>query len=178
MPKAERAAAEAQLDQALLELTVDRTWGGKPPNDGDSDGDVTAPSPRIPSRTATEEPEITMEADAPPDGKGDDDAEENEPEISIENVVEMEAEAPMNEHEHSAEVITTMDDNSARITEVVKETSSQTMTLTVAEPAPPEILIVKPGRAITADDTKLVAGSIDTTDKPAKRAKRQTDAPD
>ena len=53
----------------------------------------------------------------------------------------------------------------------VNVTSSQTITMTVEEPSEPEILVVQPGRAITADDTAMVAGAIET-----KRAKRRTDA--
>ncbi len=172
VPKAERADADAQLDRALSELTVDRTWAELP----DEDGDATRPAPRIPHRPGTEEPEITVES-VSVETKAET---EGEPEISIERVVEIEAEAPLNEPneiDQTAEVTMTVDDNSARITEHIKETSSQTITLTVTEPAPPEILVVKPGRPITADDTKLVAGSIDSDPAP-KRAKRQTDAPD
>jgi hypothetical protein len=37
---------------------------------------------------------------------------------------------------------------------------------------------MRPGRAITADESPHVAGAIDTAAAPPKRAKRQTDAPD
>jgi hypothetical protein len=32
--------------------------------------------------------------------------------------------------------------------------------MTVEQPADPEVIVVPPGRAITADDTSLVAGTI------------------
>ncbi|HEX7704024.1 MAG TPA: hypothetical protein VF403_24950, partial [Kofleriaceae bacterium] len=63
----------------------------------------------------------------------------SEPEISIERLVELEVEEPMNEER---------DDNSA-----------------------PEIMILTPGRAITADDTKHVAGSIDTRKGETKKGR-------
>ena len=68
-------------------------------------------------------------------------------------------------------MIMTVEDDSARVVEIVKDTSSQTITMTVEEPSEPEILVVQPGRAITADDTAMVSGAIET-----KRAKRETDA--
>ena len=49
----------------------------------------------------------------------------------------------------------TVEDDSAKVVEIVKDTSSQTITMTVDEPPEPEIVIVKPGRAITADDTAM-----------------------
>src|SRR5262249_11750849 len=74
VPKAERAEAEAQLDQVFAGLTVDREWG--------DDGDEAAPpgaQPHVPSRATTDEPEIIVEGDDPRPKKPPD---QSEPEIS------------------------------------------------------------------------------------------------
>jgi serine/threonine protein phosphatase PrpC len=173
VPKNERADAEAQLDRALADLTVDREWADL--DDGD---EAPPPRPHVPARPTTEEPEISIEggepipppqpipvaatpaAPAPVTAKK---PYESDPEISIERLVEIEVEAPLNEPEV---------DNEPLPLEPVFAAEPRD-----DEPSAPEIIVMRPGRAITADDTPLVAGAIDPPAKP-KRAKRQTDAPD
>jgi PPM family protein phosphatase len=128
-------AASDQLDRALDGLSDephDTSKGMRPL--------LRNPAPLPLPAPDDDSDEVVIEADEPPErdgiaapqsfkkarGLGDN----SEPEISIERLVELEVEEPMNEDR---------DDNSA-----------------------PEIMILTPGRAITADDTKLVAGSIDT----------------
>jgi hypothetical protein len=173
VPKDERAEAEAQLDRALADLTVDRNWADLP-DDGDE-----APPPRaqVPARPPTEEPEISIEAGEPPlqplpaapvvvVTRGPSIGDASEPEISIERLVEIEVDSPLNEPDGSNEPppldpapVVARDDD---------------------EPSSPEILVMRPGRAITADDAPLAAGAIEEAAPaaPPKRAKRQTDAPD
>jgi PPM family protein phosphatase len=132
----EANAASDQLDRALDGLSDEPRDTSKGMRALERN---PAPLP-LPAPDDDNDDEVVIEADEPPErdgisarpsvvkarGLGD----FSEPEISIERLVELEVEEPMNEER---------DDNSA-----------------------PEIMILTPGRAITADDTKLVAGSIDT----------------
>jgi len=157
VPKDQRDAAEAQLDRALADLTVDRSGladdGDRPP----------PPRTRTPSRPQTDEPEITVEGGDATMPMLTRPGEQSDPEISIERLVEIEVEEPMNEGELDG------DGHAPAAMPVVARDESSS----------PEILVINPGRPITANDTPLVAGTIDPP-KPAtgKRAKRQTDAPD
>lgn len=102
-----------------------------PAPDDDNDGEVVIEADEPPERDGIAAPQPVVKAR----GLGDN----SEPEISIERLVELEVEEPMNEER---------DDNSA-----------------------PEIMILTPGRAITADDTKHVAGSIDTRKGETKKGR-------
>jgi len=155
VPKDQRDAAEAQLDRALADLTIDRSGL---PDDGDR---PPPPRARTPSRPQLDEPEIVVEGGDATTPMLTRPAEQSDPEISIERLVEIEVEEPMNEGELDGHPPTA-------IPVVARDESSS-----------PEIVVINPGRPITANDTPLVAGTIDPS-KPAttKRAKRQTDAPD
>ena len=59
---------------------------------------------------------------------------------------------PLADDDEPAEIVMTVEDGSARVTEIVKDTSSQTMTVTVEEPPEPRNRDRRPGRAITTDD--------------------------
>ena len=166
-PKEETAAA---LDDGFAKITGEKpeqpppVASSPPPSDGDDteaiivveaaeppSAPVVVPAPQAPRQArpvlgdhSDAEISITMEADEP-----------DEPE------------APADDH---VEMILAKEEDSARIVEVVKETSSQIIQLTVEEPAPPDIVVVQPGRPITADDTSLVAGAIESAAE-AKRPK-------
>lgn len=150
VPKAE---TEAALDKAMERISSDDIWDDVPET--------------FATKPATSDPAIEIEAEPPPPPPAPP-LEPSEPEIQI---TELAAAASDDDDDQPAEMIMTVEDDSARIVEIVKDTSSQTITLTVDEPSEPEILVVQPGRAITADDTQMVAGAIET-----KRAKRRTDA--
>jgi len=74
----------------------------------------------------------------------------SEPEISIERFVELEVEEPLNEPTSERRGAPGSGDSSA-----------------------PEIMILTPGRAITADDTDLVSGSIDAPGEAEPAAKKR-----
>jgi hypothetical protein len=153
VPKAE---TEAGVDKAIERISSDDMWD-----------DV--PEPFVaPAKPPSTGPVIEMLVEAePPPPAPPAPPELSEPEIQITAL----ADAASDDDGEPAEMIMTVEDDSARVVEIVKDTSSQTITLTVDEPSEPEILVVQPGRAITADDTQMVAGAIET-----KRAKRGTDA--
>ncbi|HEY1549073.1 MAG TPA: protein phosphatase 2C domain-containing protein [Kofleriaceae bacterium] len=129
VPKAARAEADAQIDEVFADLTDDKPRSSKP-----------RIAPEVEAAAADDEigAEITIEADPPPmptyaprpstrhtrpTVRIDDD----EPEISIERLVEIEVDAPMTESDSS-----------------------------------PEIVVSYGNRPITANETKHVAGTIET----------------
>jgi hypothetical protein len=142
VPNGEAGAADAQLDQALGRA-LDGLGTAKPAVVA-TPGQLRAPArPATPLRAVglgeDRREDVVIEADEPPDQEPTTDArarkaraigDESEPEISIERLVELEVEEPLNER--------------------VGDDSSQ-----------PEILVITPGRAITAGDTQHVAGSIE-----------------
>lgn len=156
---APKAETEAALDKAIERISSDDLWDDIP------EQFEAAPPPRL------SEPEIEMVVEAepppasPPAPTRPPDI--SEPEIEITGL----AEAADEDADAPAEMEMTVENDSAKIVEVVKDTSSQTITMTIDEPPEAEIVIVKPGRAITADDTTMVSGSIEP-----KRTKRRTDA--
>lgn len=157
--KSGKAETEAALDKAMDKITgdVDDMWGETP----EESQPETRPegSRRKRTESGEQDAEIVVEADEPPEAvsraaKPPPGATPppSEPEIEITRLAD-EAD------ESDGEVIEmTVDDNSAP----QQRPSDQ---------SEPEILIVRPGRAITADDTKLIAGAIEP-----KRGKRSTDA--
>ncbi|HEY0251803.1 MAG TPA: protein phosphatase 2C domain-containing protein [Kofleriaceae bacterium] len=144
VPKSEQGAADAQVDQVFDRFASPAALKTNP-----GIGSVEkAPSRSLPlpappdEEEESGESEIMIEADEPPRAepyvllgkpkKARAIGEASDPEISIERLVELEVEEPMNQRD---------------------------------EPSAPEIVILQPGRPITADDTKLVAGSIDSNKK-------------
>ncbi len=158
--KSGKAETEAALDKAMDKITgdVDEMWA-ETPEEPESE---TKPegSRRKRTESGETEAEIVVEADEPP-------AElaravkpppaaspiPSEPEIQI---VQLAEEAEKSDGEGQV-IEMTVDDSAPQ-----KKPS---------DASEPEILIVRPGRAITADDTPLVAGAIEP-----KRPKRGTDA--
>jgi hypothetical protein len=165
VPQAERADAEAQLDQALSDLTVERNGRDEGPDDKKVPKLRPPARVRIPQRPATDDPEITVE-----DGGGSD---QSEPEISIESVVEIEAEDPLNVDEPVQDIGTAQTLETLEPAPLIPTKRSQ-----FEEPSQPEILVVEHGRPISANDTSLVAGSIEqaleqTIEKSMDRAERK-----
>ncbi|MDQ3341744.1 MAG: hypothetical protein M4D80_41885, partial [Myxococcota bacterium] len=134
--------------------------------------------PRI--SNADDEPEIEevveIEADPPPLAEADDD-DSDEIEMTVvmgeETVLEdpgpdePTADKLTQEHE---EMTVSVEDDGARVTETVTDTSSQTMTVSVEEDVVPQ------KRPITANDTVVVSGTIKIPeDKPGPRSKRMSD---
>jgi serine/threonine protein phosphatase PrpC len=143
---APKAETEAALEKAIERISSDDLW------DDVSEAKAAiaaAPAPRL------SEPEIEMvvEAEPPPPHEiaPAKTPELSEPEIQITTLAEEAGD------DEPAEMVMTVEDDSAKVVEVVKDTSSQTITMTVEEPPEPEIVVVQPAVE-------------------AKRAKRQTDA--
>jgi serine/threonine protein phosphatase PrpC len=153
-----QAETEAAVAKAIERISSDDLWDDVP------EQFVAPATPPAAGPTI----EMVVEAEPPPPPPPPSAAPLSEPEIQITGLAEA---AASDDDGEPAEMIMTVEDDSARVVEIVKDTSSQTMTLTVNEPSEPEILVVQPGRAITADDTAMVAGAIET-----KRAKRRSDA--
>jgi len=130
------------------------------PDDGDRPP-PPRPRTRTPSRPQTDDPEIVVEGGDATTPMETLSADHSEPEISIEQVVEIEVEEPMNEGD------------------IDGFEPTQMPVVARDEPSSPEILVIEQGRPITANDTPLVAGTIDSAPPtPPRRAKRQTDAPE
>jgi hypothetical protein len=117
-------------------------------------------------RGGSDEREVVMEADEPPTiekrpsqiaslAKPRAIGDHSEPEISIERFVELEVEEPLNEP------------TSERTNERTPDRGVDLTGDLAPDRSDPEIMILTPGRAITADDTQHVAGSIDSPE-PAK----------
>ena len=135
VPKAARAEADARIDEVFADLTDDRPRAPK------------APSALADNTELEAGEEITIEADPPPapepvqprisarHSKPTIRIDDDEPEISIERHVELEVDAPMN----------------APQSPVVPNDESS-----------PDVLIIQTNRPVTANDTKHVAGTIDT----------------
>jgi serine/threonine protein phosphatase PrpC len=148
--KEDRPATEAALDDALAKITLDDGWAQLP--------DEATPKPAPPPAPPPSEDEpdvIIVEADAPdvppvrelsrPSGPrlGD----HSDAEISIEAIDDSEPE-PTEEpqpDDHEEMVVSHEDDKlgSARVVEVIKDTSSQTITMTSDEPSEPEIVVIR-----------------------------------
>jgi len=144
------AQTSAALDKAMEKLTVDEMWAELP---GDEEEDESKTKPEGPGRRRTPAAgtEIIVEAEPPPLPVDTKKAPElSEPEISITTLADA-ADASdasaQDDGDEPAEMVMTIEDDSAKITEVVKDTSSQTITMTVDEPPEPEIVIVKPNDA-------------------------------
>lgn len=146
VPKADQGNADRQLDNAFTIIAAPeglKTNPGVIAQERAPDRSRSLPLPAPPDDGDDgESGEMTIEADEPPPvarstprpapKKTRAIGEASDPEISIERLVEIEVEEPMNDRD---------------------------------EPSAPEIVIVQPGRPITADDTKHVAGSIDSSSK-------------
>ncbi|MBV8756882.1 MAG: protein phosphatase 2C domain-containing protein [Deltaproteobacteria bacterium] len=161
--KSGKAETEAALDHAMDKITgdVDEMWAETPEeSQPETKPEFITGRKRTESGEQSQPTEIVVEADEPPEdvvraAKAPVSAPPppSEPEIQITRLAE-----EADKSESDGEVIEmTVDDS-----EPQKKPSDH---------SEPEILIVRPGRAITADDTPLVAGAIDT-----KRPKRGTDA--
>jgi serine/threonine protein phosphatase PrpC len=147
---APKAETEAALDKAMDKMTVDSMWG-EPDDEGsqpETKPDALTSRKRAESDAGVPR-EIVVEADAPP-----------EPVV---------AKKPPGLSDPEISITTLADESDEHVIEMTADDPSQPVKS--SDESEPEIVIVKPGRAITADDTKLVAGAIDT-----KRPKRQTDA--
>ncbi len=175
LPKEERPATEAALDDALSKLTLDQQWAELP------DEATPKPGPPPAEPPGEDEPDVIVVEAEPPEQvplqrelarpSGPRLGDHSDAEISIEAIDDSEPEAaldepPPDDHE---EMIVSREEDSARVVEVIRDTSSQTITMTVDEPSEPEIIVIQPGHPITANETSLVAGSIDAP--PAKRPK-------
>jgi serine/threonine protein phosphatase PrpC len=117
-PPAETGAA---LDAAMARISLDDGWAELPDDDGSADR-ATQPGKRPPEP----EPgaEIIVEAELPPAPKGKRDPALSEPEISI---------SALEDDGEPAET--------ARVVEVLQDSSGQTITMTIEEPSEPEIVI-------------------------------------
>ena len=159
VPQSEAGLANDLLDEAFDDLArepVRSTFEGP--------GGALRPPARpakLPLPAPIDEREVVMEAEEPPTlEKGPTQiaglfkpraiGDHSEPEISIERFVELEVEEPLNEPTSERRGAPGSGDSSA-----------------------PEIMILTPGRAITADDTDLVSGSIDAPGEAEPAAKKR-----
>jgi hypothetical protein len=130
------------------------------------------PPPRgvVPTEPETET-YLEIEADLPPESGVDADF-ESELALSIALSGDIGAIESVRES-----VSVTIDDDNMRVTETVTETDALTLTVTVAEPITDRDAIRK--RAITAQDSSSVSGTISIPDEdgapPARRAKRHSE---
>jgi len=152
-PAAETGAA---FDAAMEKITVDTGWAELPDEDASDEHErATVPVSKVAESESEPETEIIVEAEPPPApaavAKRPPDS---EPEISITALADAAGDPSSDE---PSEIEMTIEDDSARVVEVVKDTSSQTITMTIDEPPEPEIVVVQPAAE-------------------SKRAKSQTDA--
>ena len=167
VPKSETGLANDLLDEAFdglsreaVRSTLDGPGGAlRPP----------ARPAKLPLPAPIDEREVVMEAEEPPTiEKGPSQiasmakpraiGDQSEPEISIERFVELEVEEPLNEP--------TSERTNERTPDVGVDLGGDLS----PDRSDPEIMILTPGRPITADDTHLVAGSIDAPlEEPAKK---------
>jgi hypothetical protein len=150
VPKEEKGATEAALDDALAKITLDDGWAQLP----DEATPRPAKPPAPPTPPSEDEPDvIVVEAEAPEPApkpparsSGPRLGDHSDAEISIEAIDDDEPEPsdepPPDDHEEMH--VSHEDDKlgSARVVEVIKDTSSQTITMTVDEPSEPEIIVI------------------------------------
>ena len=143
------AFGDGELDQVFSDLTDGMPRPRKPA------AVIVAP----PASRDDSQPEITIEADAPPRVPNRHtkptvrvEIDNDDPEISIERVLEMDVDSPMSGAD---------DDSEPEITMEAGEPDD-------SESSQPEIVVIHAGRPITANDGPNAAGTIDT----APRAKR------
>jgi len=194
VPRAERAAAEAQVEHALAKIAGE-------PEDDDAEMvvEVVADEPSDAERAAYEEGAvIEVEAAEPPARPAPVErsptprlGDHSEPEISIERGDDQDELVEPEPDDHLELTVTPADDDAVPVDVAAivdsederNDISGPTITIALDEPSEPEIVIIQPGRPITANDANQVAGSIDggTLDAPPPRAgarpraKRQTD---
>jgi serine/threonine protein phosphatase PrpC len=128
------AETGAALDAAMARISLDDRWAELPDEDSEEQQRATVPVAK-PSESELEA-EIVVEAEPPPAPAPAPmkNAALSEPEISI---------SALEDDGHPAATETVVESDSAKIVEVVQDTSSQTITMTIEEPPEPEIEIVR-----------------------------------
>ncbi|NVB81432.1 MAG: hypothetical protein HOV81_23760, partial [Kofleriaceae bacterium] len=129
VPKAERADAEADVDRAWGEITDEREAARKTSDESQPEIIVEpAPPPPNDSNPPLSEPEISI-VELAEAAEADDEAADNKARVVMVATTE------------TGKVTTIVEDDNARVVEILKDTSSQTITLTVTEPPEPEITV-------------------------------------
>jgi hypothetical protein len=163
VPATERADADAAFDDALHNITI----GGVSNPVRRPDAAPAAAPPAEPEDDQEEPREIVVEADEPAPRPVRVVAKPrilnfSEPEISIERLVEMEAEDPDDEPGDRATTEVNADSPAQR----TEQAEPSERTVQADEPSQPEIQIFQDGRAITANEIAEASGATDKTRPP------------
>lgn len=135
VPKAERADAEADVDRAWGEITDEREPERKASDESQPEIIVESGPPETDGGPPLSEPEISIVELAEAVEAEDQAAREKAADDSERKPVVMVATT------ETGKVTTIVEDDNARVVEIMKDTSSQTITLTVTEPPEPEITV-------------------------------------